>query len=152
MSIFVKELLQFHQTFDNKIEALQSISNLFYKFGYVEQPNQFLEVVLAREEVFSTGIGKNIAIPHGRQASIKELKAAVVLLDKELEFESIDDEPVRIIFMIAVPDDQNSTYMKLLSTISGYLRDDLYRNHLLQCDNEEEMLVLLRSIENEISL
>jgi len=98
----------------------------------------------------TTGIGRNIAIPHARSDAVSHLKIAVYLLDNELEYDSIDGEPVKIIFMIAVPEEMKELYMKVLSLISNYFRNEENRSKILACESENDLYEILKEIENEI--
>ena len=91
-----------------------------------------------------------MAIPHARTDYAKELTIAVYLLDNELEFSAIDGEPVRIIFMVAVPEQGKDIYMKVLSAISNFFRKPDMRESILNCKSIEEMLKILEGIEHEI--
>jgi PTS system nitrogen regulatory IIA component len=111
---------------------------------------RFFDSILTREKMMSTGIGKKLAIPHARSEAVKELTIAVYLLQNELEFDAIDDEPVKIILMIAVPENMKEKYMLVLSAISNFFQDIENYRKLLNCNSNEEAVNLLRTIERKI--
>jgi mannitol/fructose-specific phosphotransferase system IIA component (Ntr-type) len=101
---------------------------------------------MKRENLMSTGIGKKLAIPHARSKIVKKLKIAVYVLDNELEYNSIDGEAVKVIFMIAVPEDKKEEYMKVLSVISNFLRIDENREMLFNAKTEDKIFNILKGI------
>ncbi len=134
----------------DKKSCLTEMTEFLHEKGIVDDQKKFLDAILAREKIVSTGIGRGIAIPHARSASVKQLSIAVFVLDNELEFDSVDNNPVRIIFMIVVPESMKKEYMQILSLISNYLKNDDNIKKMLNCDNEEQLYELLEDLENEI--
>ena len=78
------------------------------------------------------------------------MKICVAILKDRIEFDSIDESLVDIVFLIAVPDTLKDEYIKVLSAISNFCRNEDNRNILRECDNEEDVYKLLRIIEDEI--
>jgi fructose-specific phosphotransferase system IIA component len=150
MKVFSPELIKLNYYALDKKSCLSEMVDFLYENGVISNSKIFLGTILERELLMSTGIGRQIAIPHGRSKVVRELKIAIYLLDNELEFESIDSEPVRIVFMIAVPDNMKEQYMKLLSSISNYFRQEANRDELLKCETKEQVYRLLKRIEDEI--
>jgi mannitol/fructose-specific phosphotransferase system IIA component (Ntr-type) len=77
---------------------------------------------------------------------VKEINIAVYVLDNELEFNSVDDENVKVIFMIAVPENKKEEYMKVLSGISNFLRVDENREVLFNAKSKDELFEILEEI------
>lgn len=116
----------------------------------IDSVERFKNAIFGREEIMSTGIGKGIALPHGRDICVSELKVAVCILGKPIDFESLDQEPVRIVFMIAVPQSAGKQYMRVLSSISHFTREEEHRNMLLACQTNQELSNILKEIEHAI--
>jgi fructose-specific phosphotransferase system IIA component len=150
MRLFSPELIKMHYYALDKKSCLTEMTEFLHEKGIVDDQKKFLDAILAREKIVSTGIGRGIAIPHARSASVKQLSIAVFVLDNELEFDSVDNNPVRIIFMIVVPESMKKEYMQILSLISNYLKNDDNIKKMLNCDNEEQLYELLEDLENEI--
>jgi mannitol/fructose-specific phosphotransferase system IIA component (Ntr-type) len=91
-----------------------------------------------------------VAIPHARSEAVLEMKIAVYLLDNELDYQSIDNLPVKIIFMIAVPENMKEVYMKVLSAISNFFRNEENRNRTMACSSADELCDVLEEIDDEI--
>lgn len=150
MKIFDEDLIQIgHYALDKK-SCLYEMAELLEKKRFISSADDFFEVIMEREKMMSTGIGRKVAIPHARTEVALELKIAVYLLDNELEYEAIDGELVKIIFMVAVPDSLKEIYMKVLSAISNFFRNEKNRENILNCTSIEEMCKILKGIENEV--
>lgn len=105
-----------------------------------EQLTDIRESVFEREQVMSTGVGKQLAIPHGKVKSIEQNYASFAILDEPIEYNSIDGEPVKMVFLLAGPESKNSTHIKLLSRISRLMNSSAFRDALLECESSDEIL------------
>jgi mannitol/fructose-specific phosphotransferase system IIA component (Ntr-type) len=110
------------------------------KMDSEEQLEQVRKAVFEREKIMSTGVGKGLAIPHAKTKSVGENLAAFALLDEPLDFDSIDDEPVRLVFLLVGPESNNSQHIKLLSRISRLMNSGSFRETILNCTSTEEIL------------
>lgn len=106
---------------------------------------QELEVeILKREELMSTAIGHGIAIPHVRLSSVTDLVMSVgICKNSIIDFQSIDDEPVKILIMIAAAYNQHSYYLHTLSFLSSKLKKNEVREELLNAEDAHEVYNLL---------
>ncbi len=95
--------------------------------------------VFEREKIMSTGVGKSLAIPHGKVSSIEENFASFAVLSDPIEFESIDEKPVKMAFLLVGPEKRNSTHIKLLSRISRLMNSSSFRETLIACSTSEEI-------------
>ena len=103
--------------------------------------------VLERESIMSTGVGKGLAIPHGKSPGLSQTYAAFAKLREPVDYESIDEEPVRILFLLVGPESQNSIHIKMLSRISRLLNSSDFRQRLLDSSDAEEIISLFQSEE-----
>ncbi|MCF7792644.1 MAG: PTS sugar transporter subunit IIA [Candidatus Cloacimonetes bacterium] len=150
MKIFDENLIEMgHYALDKK-SCLYEMAELLEKRQIISSADDFFDVIMEREKLMSTGIGRKVAIPHARTEVALKLKIAVYLLDNELEYGAIDGESVKIIFMVAVPDSMKEIYMKVLSAISNFFRNEEKRQEILNCTSLEEMCKILKGIENEV--
>ncbi len=132
---------------DSKEEA---INNLVDTLGSRLQENTISEVrkaVMERESIMSTGVGKGLAIPHGKCRHLSETYAAFGKLRKPVDYDSIDGEPVVILFLLVGPESQNSVHIKMLSRISRLLNSSSFREKLLKSNESEKIIELFRSEE-----
>ena len=110
-----------------------------------------MAAVKGREDIMSTGIGKGVAIPHARDLTVTCIKIAVCLVREPLKFDSVDDLPVQLVFMIAVPQKAGKEYMKILRSLSEYLRNGENRNTLINATCERELYHDVLTIEEVIT-
>lgn len=86
---------------------------------------KIFEVILQRERLASTGVGRGIAIPHGRMAGLSRIVIVFARLEEPLDFESMDGEPVDLVFLLLAPEHAGAEHLKALARISRVLRDPL---------------------------
>lgn len=100
--------------------------------------------VMERERIMSTGVGKGLAIPHGKVNGLETSELAFARLDKPIEYGSIDQAPVSMVFLVVGPESQSSNHIRLLSRISRLMNNDTFRNALLGCVTSEQILERFR--------
>jgi fructose-specific phosphotransferase system IIA component len=149
-TLFKPELVRIVDAFENKAECLNYMAELLSASGCLSFPDRYLAAVKGREEIMSTGIGRGIAIPHARDLTVNNLKIAVCKIADALDFQSVDDEKVNLVFMIAVPQNSNHEYMKILRNLSEYLRQEENRNLLLSASTDTELYEYVHEIEDSI--
>lgn len=146
MRIFSRNLIvQNYYALDKK-SCLEDMVEFLYKNEVIVSVDDFFKAIMERENLMTTGIGKNVAIPHARSNLVKEIHIAVYVLDNELEFDSVDGEDVKVIFMIAVPEDKKEEYMKVLSGISNFLRVDENREKLFKAKTKDGIFNILKGM------
>ena len=127
----------------SKEEALEKLTELLYQNGKLNDKQAFLEDVLKREAVSTTGIGNGIAIPHGKSSSVKETTVAIGRLSRETEWESVDDQPVQLVVLLAVNDqDKNGVHVRLLSEMARKLASAENCRQLLEAKTAEEIITV----------
>lgn len=105
--------------------------------------------VLRREQEMSTGIGKKIALPHAKTPAVSQPVLALATLKQELNFDSIDNEPVRIIFLLATPETMLAEHLKLLGRITRLAGRADFRERLIASKSPSEVLDLFREEEKD---
>ncbi|QCA28860.1 PTS sugar transporter subunit IIA [Vagococcus xieshaowenii] len=133
------ELVKFSFKSDTKEEAIEKIVDLMNENGYLSDKEQYLKDVYAREAETATGMGMGLAIPHARSAGVKKTCFSLIHLEKKIKWESLDDQPVEFIIMLAVPKDENSEFLSLLSGLSMKLVDDEFRENLYAAQTIEDV-------------
>lgn len=104
---------------------------------------KIFETILGRERLGTTGVGQGVAIPHGRLPELDKLFGLFAHLDSPIDFDSIDDEPVDLIFMLLAPETAGADHLKALAKISRLLRDKETCEKLRRCDSSDALLALL---------
>lgn len=124
-----------------KEEALSKLTDLLFESGALSDKDAFLKDVLDREAVSTTGIGNGIAIPHGKSANVKETTVAIGRLENEVEWESVDDKPVKLIVLLAVnEEDKTGVHVKLLSGMARKLAAEQTCKRLLDAKDADEII------------
>jgi len=106
-------------------------------------PDLVLEVIMAREQLGSTGMGHGVAIPHGRMKALNNPVVAVAIHEQGLDFDAIDDALVHIVVMLLVPDDDSKVHLELLAKLARLLQQDAVRTQLRHAKDAEAVVTLL---------
>ena len=105
------------------------------------------DLLLQREHLGSTGVGRGVAIPHGRLTQLDRIYGIFARLERPIDFDSVDDRPVDLIFMLLAPDNEGADHLKALARVSRVLRDDTLCSKLRGCDTADAILALLNATE-----
>jgi fructose-specific phosphotransferase system IIA component len=132
----------------NKESAIKQLVLTIEPLVGSELAKKSLDAVLERESVMSTGVGKGLAIPHGRVKGIEENFVAFARLKEPIAYGSIDQKPVNMIFLLIGPESQSSLHIKLLSRISKLMNNDDFRSRIEQCPSSIEIVNLFREEES----
>ena len=106
----------------SKRQLLQELSNFGAQITGMEAQVVF-ETLLKREKLGSTGLGQGIAIPHGKFATLDKVHGVFARLSTPVKFESVDDNPVDLVFLLLAPESAGADHLKALARISRLLRD-----------------------------
>ncbi|MGM0830569.1 MAG: fructose-specific PTS transporter subunit EIIC [Bacillota bacterium] len=116
--------------------------------GTITSPIDFKQAIIDREEESTTGIGMNIAIPHGKSTAVTKPSVVFGIKKDGVDWNSLDGSDAKLIFMIAVPkESEGNEHLKILQLLSRQLMDEDYRNQLLNAESKEEAYKLLEMIE-----
>lgn len=135
-----EELILLDLKAKNKDEALKELSALIGKSKKIEKKDIIYKALLERENLGSTGIGKEVAIPHAKTDAAESLTIAFGISKEGVDFKSLDQEKVKIFFVFASPFKDSQIYLKVLARISRLIRDENFREKLLNCENAKEIL------------
>jgi fructose-specific phosphotransferase system IIA component len=127
---------------NTKEEIINELIDLFKNDPRVEDIEKVRNSVLEREKVMSTGVGKGFAIPHGKTNAVKEIIGAFGRLKDGIDYESLDGNPVNLVFLLVGKDNLISTHIKLLSRISRLMNKDDFRHRLAEANSADEIVKL----------
>lgn len=133
----------------DKDSAITEMVDLLAGSGCLVDRDVVLEAVLVREETRSTGIGSGIAIPHGKCNGVKELVMAIGISNGGIDFDSIDQKPVKIIVLLASPIDRTGPHIQALARVSRLMLDEKFRQQLENSTSAEEVYELISNKEHE---
>ena len=133
----------------NRESILVELSKLFERSkNILVEDNDIYKALVDREKLGSTGIGKGVAIPHAKTESAKELTVAFGISRKGIDFNSMDDEEVHIFFVFASPNKDSQIYLKVLARISRLIREENFRQNLMDCKTAKEVIACIAEKEN----
>ncbi|MDD3001330.1 MAG: PTS sugar transporter subunit IIA [Candidatus Riflebacteria bacterium] len=141
------KLTKLELTSTTKLDAIKELVDMLDVAGYLTDADAFLKAVLEREKVGSTGIGKGIAIPHSRTATVRDVVVAVGRSAAGIEFDALDNRPVNLVFLIAAPIESGGLYLKALARLSRLLRYQEFRNRLMEANSVEEITKIISAEE-----
>ena len=130
---------------NSKEQALEQLIVNAAKNPAVPNAQALAEGIYNRERIISTGIGLGVAIPHAKITGIKDFFICVSILKKGVDWDAIDEEPVRIIFLIAGPDSQQNQYLQLLARLSLTIKNQQKRDALLAANTPEEVIAIFQA-------
>lgn len=136
---------------DDKAEILDKMISSLEGFVSNGELDEIREAVFERERIMSTGVGKGLAIPHGKASGIDQTYAAFAVLKEPVDYEAIDDEPVNMVFLLVGPQGSNNLHIKMLSRISRLMNNSDFRERLLSCSTSDEIIEQFKK-EEHISL
>ena len=125
-----------------KRAAIEEMIHSLVEHGYVTDFETFKEGILAREALTSTGLGDGIAMPHSKNAAVKEATVLFAKSNKGVDYESLDGQATDLFFMIAAPEGANDTHLAALAELSQYLMKDGFADKLRQVTSADQVIEL----------
>jgi PTS system nitrogen regulatory IIA component len=126
----------------NKKQALQELAQKAAALTGLDG-RQIFDTLLQRERLGSTGVGRGIAIPHGRLPGLKSIVSVFARLDEPIDFEALDEEPVDLIFLLLAPEQAGGDHLKALARISRLLREPASIEKLRASENRAALYSVL---------
>ncbi|MTK14257.1 MAG: PTS fructose transporter subunit IIA [Clostridiaceae bacterium] len=131
----------------SKEEAILSLAESLYKANRLNDKEEYVKCVMRREELSTTGIGFGVAIPHGKTDAVKVPSLCFGRCLEKLEWESLDEKPVEVIFLIAVPEKAaQDEHLRILAALSRKLMNEDFRDKISKIEDKEKLLELLEGI------
>ncbi len=128
----------------DKKSAIVELVEVLKTTKKVKKTDEIIEVVLEREKLGSTGIGQGVAIPHGKTDVLQEQVGVLGISHKGIEFNSLDGEPVHIIFLLVGPVEVAGQHLKALSRISRLFKDKFLRQAIRDAKTVEEVVKIIQ--------
>jgi nitrogen PTS system EIIA component len=126
----------------SKKQILQDLARKAAELSGAEERAIF-EALIERERLGSTGVGNGIAIPHGKLSGLKRIHAVFARLEKPVDFEAIDEQPVDLVFLLLAPEGAGADHLKALAKASRLLRDKRVCEKLRGSDKADAIYALL---------
>ncbi len=143
-----KDAIKLNGIANSKQDAINKLVDLMAKNGNLTDKKKYTQVVLKREEEGSTGIGEGIAIPHGKTDAVSKPGLSAMVINDGVEFDSLDGQPAKLLFLIAAPNTKDNVHLDVLSRLSTLLMDTEFRKSLMEAKTPEEFLRYIDIAEN----
>src|SRR5205823_4136898 len=127
---------------NNKKQAIQELAA---KAAQLTGQNEraIFEILLQREKLGSTGVGSGVAIPHGKLAKLNKLFGLFARLDRAIDFEALDSQPVDLIFLLLAPEAAGADHLKALARVARLLRDPEVAQRLRESNDADALYAVL---------
>ncbi len=133
-----------------KEEAIRELADLLKGSPEVQDFDQFLQEVFEREAAMTTGIGHQIAVPHARTEAVNNLVIAFGKSGRGIDFDAIDHQPVKLIFLLGTPKKDMGTYLKALAYLTRILKKEEFRGTLIGASSAEDIIKAFNRIEEPV--
>lgn len=154
MSVFgidiTPQAVRFFDPGVSKHDALDALVDAIVSTGAIQDPASFRRAVHEREQVMSTGIGQGVAIPHVRIDAVARGVVGVGIAKCGIEFDTLDNEPVRIIVLFAMPSGSHREYLTLLASVMTVMKEAEFRDQLIACDTPEDISAVLNGASSHL--
>ncbi|HCD36226.1 PTS sugar transporter subunit IIA [Chlorobium phaeovibrioides] len=149
-SILSEKYIALNLELETKEQVIERMLSIISEHSGVKDIDRLRADVLRREGEMSTGIGKKIALPHAKTDAVSHPVLAIATLKEDINFDSIDKEPVKIIFLLATPADMLAEHLKLLGRITRLAGREDVRERLFAAVKPSEVLELFKLEEKEL--
>ena len=145
--IYGKNLIRLHLNDMSKEQALKELVGQLVKVTGTGRGDEFLKVILERENAMSTGISHGIAIPHGKVDNLEGIVGVIGISDKGINYDSLDNEPTRIVFLFLSNKYKYEEHLMMLSKISVIGGNQKFRKEILSAENTDAVSLILKKYE-----
>jgi fructose-specific phosphotransferase system IIA component len=128
----------------SKDEIISAMIDLVSGSDKVKDKEKVRTAIFEREKIMSTGVGNGFAIPHGKTDAVSDIVAAFAVTAKPIDYHSLDEKPVRLVFLLVGKDNMVGPHIKLLSRISRLMNKEDFRNRLLAARTPQEAMEMFR--------
>ncbi len=147
--ILSQDLISISLEKTEKISLIHELVDILDRADKLKDRDQVLDAVLKREDIMSTGMGDGVAIPHAKTEGVKELVAAFGISKKGVDFQAIDQKPVKLIFLMVSPPDQTGPHLKALSRISRLMHRKNFRDQLARAKSSQQIIDAIKNEEQQ---
>lgn len=143
------ESVDLNAAFSSKEDAINHAVDLMGKSGKINDLEKYRVGVFQREQESTTGIGEGIAIPHCMSDAVSEAGLAAMVIRNGVEFESLDNQPVKLLFLIAAPQSKSNIHLEVLANLSRLLMNEGFVADLIKTESASEFLTIIDKYEKE---
>lgn len=130
---------------ENRDEVLKTLIEQGFNKNKIRDKQIFYHSILEREKIVSTGIGMGVAIPHAKLPDYEDFFISIAILHNGVDWNALDGAPVRLVFMIGGPDDKQTEYLQILSSLTQAIKDEGRRKKMLTLNSPEDIIDLFNA-------
>src|SRR6266571_9353646 len=138
--ILEEKLVKTNLAAQSKEEVINAMIDLVSQSPKVIDKGKVREAIFEREKIMSTGVGNGFAIPHGKTDAVSDIVAAFAVTAEPIDYQSLDEKPVRLVFLLVGKDNMVGPHIKLLSRISRLMNKEEFRKRLTELKTPQEIL------------
>ena len=128
---------------DSKVKVIKEMTQCLKKNNLIKKDQALFETLMEREKLGSTGIGENVAIPHGKSDEVTQIITVLARSKKGVEFESLDQKPVHFVCMVIAPAHSTGQHLKVLARVSRIFKNQGIREEILKAENSDTIYSIL---------
>ena len=128
---------------DSKVKVIKEMTQCLKKNNFIKNDQALFETLMEREKLGSTGIGENVAIPHGKSDEVTQIITVLARSKKGVEFESLDQKPVHFVCMVIAPAHSTGQHLKVLARVSRIFKNQGIREEILKAGNSDAIYSIL---------
>ena len=128
---------------DSKVKVIKEMTQCLKKNNFIKHDQALFETLMEREKLVSTGIGENVAIPHGKSDEVTQIITVLARSKKGVEFESLDQKPVHFVCMVIAPAHSTGQHLKVLARVSRIFKNQGIREEILKAENSDTIYSIL---------
>jgi fructose-specific phosphotransferase system IIA component len=132
---------------DSKDDIIDALIDRVATSPKVKDKEKVRQAIFEREKIMSTGVGNGFAIPHGKTDAVTDIVASFGVTAKPIDYQSLDEKPVRLVFLLVGKDSLVGPHIKLLSRISRLMNKEGFRKRLLELQTSKEIIEAFKSEE-----
>ncbi len=134
----------------SKSEVINALVDVLEGHEGIDSLETVRSAIFEREEMMSTGVGKGLGLPHAKTPATTETVAAFATTAQPVDFGAIDDDPIRLLLLLVGPEDHKSQHVKILGRISRLVSRDPLREQLIEAEEPETVIQILRKGEADL--
>jgi mannitol/fructose-specific phosphotransferase system IIA component (Ntr-type) len=150
--VLLPEFIKINMESEDKDEAFEELVNYYCQADKSNSRGEILKAIQDREAKMSTGIHKGIAVPHGKTKAVKDLKVVLGISQKGIQYDSLDGEPVYILFMFISPMEDSEKYLRLLKHLAQLVDMPQFKTELQSQKDQTSAFKVIRKFEEMLSV
>ena len=144
VDLITEDVVKVPLTANNKPAVLREMVQILKDAGKINDFEAALSAIQKREEKQSTGLERGFAVPHGKSDTVKSLTIAIGISPQGIDFDSMDGNPAKLLFMLIAPADQSGPHVEALAEIAKLSHSQAFCSALINAKNAKEVVELLR--------